>query len=1032
MTPPRMPGHESDGTIDMTPTYAPEGEPDEIVEMTPDDIEVGEPEEAMDMSPAYTPEDEERELEAMTPALPQARPPAPSTSRGRTPPRTPAQPQATPPKGKGDRLKKYLIVAAGLVLVALVGKVLGQSIGSGLGGANSASQSTASPVTNTPTPATVRIGNNTVVTTPGPLILLNPGVVRQGTSVGVTGSGFDAGSVIDLTIKRQGATKALTTSFIQAGKGGTFDGGSLNVPNSLSSGNFIVEAKQRNSQHVAQAVGTIAGGAPTVKLGMQVGKPGDAVVLSLHGFAPSENINVYWNSLSGQPVTTLHADGGGGVGQAKVQVPFGAVGNNTFLFVGTTSQSLVAASFLMLQLYPTVKLGSYALKADNVMSFSGVGFGPGERVFVFLNSTMGSPLAVITTDANGSFKNAAGFLVPFEISGKQTLIFVGEQSRAPDAVAFTVLPYAPVVQPSTYGGFPGTTITFYASGFARNEVVHVYSGHTKGNLGSMVSCFQTNDKGAAAAVGSYLIPGDAQGAVGFALVGARSGGVGVASINVGAPPSPVRTPPQARFTCPLDPLPPSSQSTQTPGSSSPPNTATPVPPVPRADLTTPGEHAAPQRVAAASAAIPQVTRSPLPVAQMSVFAFGDEVADLNSDTPRRILWNLLDQLQISPFMAEVGLLWLFLVVLLAMNVVHRSFRQEAKNREASGEDPDVARSSSAALVSTSTVRIEESAGDTAPPSTAAGGGGGLVEARTQLPEANARYQPGDGRRTETMPAKRLRSAASVQAARCMATWHADGRQLGHDATFVQTNVKLASGDAEFGLFLLADGTSGEHSGVTASQVAVEHIARRVISAMTNGTGVPANLIRPLFKYAVMQAGDTLLAQNASRHTTMSTTLTGALIASERAYVVNVGNSRTYLFSPENGLWQLTKDHSVAFGMVSAGLLCPAALDLSAYTQQLYRSLGNADQPVHVDTYNVAIRRGDWLLLCSDGLWQRVSDSRIEAILRSRSDAREAAQALIREAGDSGGCEDDMSAIVVRIHDGDAGYAGPQPGTGVLS
>src|SRR5258705_523848 len=417
MTPPRMPGHESDGMVDMTPTYTPEGEPDEIVEMTPDDIEVGGPEEAMDMSPAYTAEDEEREFEAMTPASPPARPPAPSTSLGRPPPRTPqrkpAQPQATPPKGKGDRLKKYMIVAAGLVLVALVGKVLGQAIGSGLGGANNASQSTASPVTNTPTPATVRIGNNTVVTSPGPLILLNPGVVRQGTSVGVTGSGFDAGAVIDLTIKRQGAAKALATSFIQAGKGGTFDGGSLNVPTSLSSGNFIVEAKQRNSQHVAQAVGTVAGGAPTVKLGLQVGKPGDNVVLSLHGFAPSGNINVDWNSVSGQPVATLHADGGGGVGQAKVQVPFGAIGNNTFLFVGTTSQSLVAASFLMLQLYPTVKLGSYALKADNVMTFSGAGFGPGERVFVFLNSTMGSPLAVINTDANGGVKNSPGFVVPF-------------------------------------------------------------------------------------------------------------------------------------------------------------------------------------------------------------------------------------------------------------------------------------------------------------------------------------------------------------------------------------------------------------------------------------------------------------------------------------------------------------------------------------------------------------------------------------------------------------------------------------------
>src|SRR5258708_24468337 len=142
----------------------------------------------------------------------------------------------------------------------------------------------------------------------------------------------------------QGETRVFATGLLQGGKGGTLDGASLNVPTSLSSGNFIVEAKQRNSQHVAQAVGTIAGGAPTVKLGLLVGKPGDSVVLSLHGFAPGENVNVYWNTLSGQPVSTLHADGGGSVGQGKVQGPFGAVGNNTLLAAGRTSQSMAASS----------------------------------------------------------------------------------------------------------------------------------------------------------------------------------------------------------------------------------------------------------------------------------------------------------------------------------------------------------------------------------------------------------------------------------------------------------------------------------------------------------------------------------------------------------------------------------------------------------------------------------------------------------------------------------------------------------------
>src|SRR5262249_4527003 len=149
-------------------------------------------------------------------------------------------------------------------------------------------------------------------------------------------------------------------------------------------------------------------------------------------------------------------------------------------------------------------------------------------------------------------------------AGKQTLIFIGEQSRAPNAVGFTVLPYSPLVQPSTYGGTPGTTVTFFASGFARNEVVHVYAGHAKSTMGRMVSCFQSDDKGKGSAVGSYLIPGDAQGALGFALVGAKSGGVGVASINVSAPPSPVNTPKQAKFNCPLDQPAQQPQSPQSP------------------------------------------------------------------------------------------------------------------------------------------------------------------------------------------------------------------------------------------------------------------------------------------------------------------------------------------------------------------------------------------------------------------------------------------------------------------------------------
>ncbi len=616
MTPPRIPSHEADDIVEMTPPYSPDGEADDIVEMTPPEPLDGAPEDvtpedAMDLTPQDTTDGTAARVldissphlsngktaarPAMNPAMNPAmapgqaphgapqdfqdfgdeyadeyaddltndgmdRPPAHSvkgdpgeraaTTYPPMPRPKPEEWQAGRPKAGGSRWKLILVALAGLVVVVVAMKALGPLSGiAGIGGSQgSQPQSTSAPTTSTPAPNVTQ----PVTSSSGPLILLNPGVVRQGAAVAVLGSGFDPGATVDLTLKRQASGTTLASSHVLADQGGFFGDAAITVPISLGSGNFIVEAHERNSTKTVRATGTIAGGAPQVKLGVMVGKPGDLITVSLHGFAPEEPINVYWNTMSGDPVTQLKADGGGGVGQAKLRVPFGALGDNTFLFVGANSQSLVAANFLMLKMYPTIKLSSYALKADNVMSFSGSGFGPNERVLVFLNSPNSAPVTVVPTDEAGAFKNATGFVVPFALKGKQTLIFMGEQSRSPNEVAFTIMPYAPIVEPSTYGGFPGTTITFFGTGFARNEVVHIYTGNAKGAHGAMVGCFQADDRGNAAAVGSYLIPGDAQGAVGFTLVGAKSGGVGVASLNVSAPPAPVHTPPQPPFTCPLD------------------------------------------------------------------------------------------------------------------------------------------------------------------------------------------------------------------------------------------------------------------------------------------------------------------------------------------------------------------------------------------------------------------------------------------------------------------------------------------------
>jgi hypothetical protein len=602
------------------------------------------------------------------------------------------QPSDEQPKTGGKRLRTIILTLLVIVALVYVGhKVLGSSLGSralGLVGGNTGGQSTPAQVTTVPTPKTVQIGNQKVTTAVGPLILLNPGVVRQGTAFNVTGSGFDPGSVVELSIVRQGSSTPLASVLVKADKSGGFYSVSMTAPTSLSAGNFSVVAQERNSSNSAQSFGAVAGGAPQVKLGPQVGQPGAQVTVSLNGFAPMETIKVYWNSLGGQPVATFQADGGGGVGQGHIRVPYGAVGENTFLFVGAKSLSMVAANFLMLNLYPTVKLSSYALKADNMISFTGKGFGPGEPVLVFLNSTQSQPLAVVTADNTGAFKNAAGFVIPYVLKGKQTLIFMGEQSRAPETVSFTVLPYSPLIEPSTYGGLPGTAISFYVSGFAPSEIVHVYAGHTKSTTGNMVACFQTDGQGRAVNVGSYVIPGSAQGALGFALIGEKSGGVGTASVNVTAPPAPVQTPPQAPFTCPLDQPAQPSQSGKP--SQQPPAGATPA--GQQGSIGLPG-----QPEAAESSAVSTVT-STMPVdadlamvvttaagrlqpwnAQVSAQSAegsGTRRPPVGRGSPSSAVYGALGYLGSVSIVDGVALLWVIVVVILTCILIRRSYRLE--------------------------------------------------------------------------------------------------------------------------------------------------------------------------------------------------------------------------------------------------------------------------------------------------------------------------------------------------------------------
>jgi protein phosphatase len=144
---------------------------------------------------------------------------------------------------------------------------------------------------------------------------------------------------------------------------------------------------------------------------------------------------------------------------------------------------------------------------------------------------------------------------------------------------------------------------------------------------------------------------------------------------------------------------------------------------------------------------------------------------------------------------------------------------------------------------------------------------------------------------------------------------------------------------------------------------------------------------------------------------MGSTGVCAAIVPPDAAVAWVGDSRAYLM--ENGaLRQLTKDHSLVQRLVEIGQISADEARHHEHKNVITRSLGARQSgPAGAEMVEFKLRRGDRLLLCSDGLMAHVDDPAIAQIMRRHNDPFETARELIA-AANAGGGTDNVSVIVV--------------------
>jgi protein phosphatase len=143
---------------------------------------------------------------------------------------------------------------------------------------------------------------------------------------------------------------------------------------------------------------------------------------------------------------------------------------------------------------------------------------------------------------------------------------------------------------------------------------------------------------------------------------------------------------------------------------------------------------------------------------------------------------------------------------------------------------------------------------------------------------------------------------------------------------------------------------------------------------------------------------------------MGTTLSVAVVASDRLFIGHVGDSRAYRLS-SGELTQLTPDHSWVAEEVARGAMTPEEANNHPRRNIITRAVG-AGPDVEVFTSVVELVASDTLLLCSDGLHGLVTEDRIKAVLESKP-PEEAAEVLVDMANTAGGI-DNIAVVVARV------------------
>lgn len=230
---------------------------------------------------------------------------------------------------------------------------------------------------------------------------------------------------------------------------------------------------------------------------------------------------------------------------------------------------------------------------------------------------------------------------------------------------------------------------------------------------------------------------------------------------------------------------------------------------------------------------------------------------------------------------------------------------------------------------------------------------------------------------------------------------------------LQEANRIVTVESNGNMLAVCDGMGGAAAGEVASQLAVDILYEKMTEDVTPDQQVTRNEIARRLVRAVESAGLRIFEAAKSDRTRrgMGTTVTAAALVDDYLFLAQVGDSRGYILR-SGTLVQVTRDQSLVNQLIEAGQLTEEEAETFEHNNIILQALGTAET-VQVDLTFVELRRGDILMMCSDGLSGMVRNDEIREVLKSTSDPLEACKTLTERANLAGG-HDNITVIVAQF------------------